>query len=173
MSPGLLAVNLNKKKHFDDLQGICNRSIHLLELRFHWSIQVDFMRHVIYVNRQSHVSNCHTSHRKGWSFAIATSCCCLESRSWSCDWGKLALRSIWAPSRAAHTQKTEHKEAQISGVDLPVIFHYHSYGAAFLLIVWIPLINKPAVLYFFYSQGPISRAVFILVLIPSSIYYRA
>ena len=50
MSPGLLAVNLNKKKRFDDLQGICNRSIHLLELRFHWSIQVDFMRHVIWMS---------------------------------------------------------------------------------------------------------------------------
>ncbi len=94
---------MNKMKYSDDLQGTCNRSIHLLELRFHWSIQVDFMRHVIYVNRQSHVSNCHTSHRRSWSFVIATSCCCLESRSWSCDWGKLALRSIWAPSRAEST----------------------------------------------------------------------
>ena len=38
---------MNKMKYSDDLQGTCNRSIHLLELRFHWSIQVDFMRHVI------------------------------------------------------------------------------------------------------------------------------
>ena len=51
---------MNKMKYSDDLQGTCNRNIHLLELRFHWSIQVDFMRHVIYVNRQSHVTNCHT-----------------------------------------------------------------------------------------------------------------
>ena len=99
---------MNKMKYSDDLQGTCNRSIHLLELRFHWSIQVDFMHHVIYVNRQSHVSNCHTSHRKGWSFVIATSCCCLESRSWSCDWGKLTLRSHWAPlgRTNAHTRNT-------------------------------------------------------------------
>ena len=53
------------------------------------------------VSRQSHVSNC--CHRRGWSFVIATKRCCLESRSWSCDWGKLALRSIWAPSRAEST----------------------------------------------------------------------
>ena len=41
-------------------KGPATRSIRLLELRFHWSIQVDFMHHVIYVNRQSHVINCYT-----------------------------------------------------------------------------------------------------------------
>ena len=41
---------MNKMKYSDDLQGTCNRSIHLLELRFHWSIQVDFMHHVIWMS---------------------------------------------------------------------------------------------------------------------------
>ena len=31
-------------------KGPATRSIHLLELRFHWSIQVDFMRHVIWMS---------------------------------------------------------------------------------------------------------------------------
>ena len=136
-------------------KGPATRSIHLLELRFHWSIQVDFMRHVIYVNRQSHVSNCHTSHRRSWSFVIATSCCCVESRSWSCDWGKLTLRSHWAPlgRTKAHTPGTQ-GSSNIRRIGLSCYFHYYAYGAAFLLIDWIPLINKPAVLYLFYYQGP-------------------
>ena len=41
---------MNKMKYSDDLQGTCNRSIHLLELRFHWSIQVDFKHHVIWLS---------------------------------------------------------------------------------------------------------------------------
>ena len=46
--------------------------------------------------------------RKLKTFVIATSCCCVESRSWSCDWGKLALRSHWAPlgRTNAHTRNT-------------------------------------------------------------------
>ena len=31
-------------------KGPATRSIHLLELRFHWSNQVDFMRHVIWMS---------------------------------------------------------------------------------------------------------------------------
>ena len=31
-------------------KGPATRSIRLLELRFHWSIQVDFMRHVIWMS---------------------------------------------------------------------------------------------------------------------------
>ena len=42
-------------------KGPATRSIHLLELRFHWSNQVDFMRHIILMSvAQSHVSNCCT-----------------------------------------------------------------------------------------------------------------
>ena len=107
----------------------------------------------------------------------ATSLLLHESRSWSLNQGKLTLRFQGPPlggrsQRRSHTQKHGTYGAHTPGW-LSCCCYYVSYGAAFLLIVWIPLINKPAVLYFFYSQGPISRAVFILVLIPSSIYYRA
>ena len=74
-----IGTSMNKMKYSDDLQGTCNRSIHLLEQRFHWSIQVDFMRHVIYVNRQSHVTNCHTGVEEVCHSNEV--CCCMDQEA--------------------------------------------------------------------------------------------
>ena len=60
-------------------KGPATRSIRLLELRFHWSIQVDFMHHVIYVNRQSHVSNCYTG-RVDVCHSNEV-CCCMDQEA--------------------------------------------------------------------------------------------
>ena len=77
------------------------------------------------------------------------------SRSWSLNQGKLTLRSHWAPlgQRRSHTQKHGTYGAHTSGW-LSCCCHYYSYGAAFLLIDWIPFtINNPAVLVLLLLSG--------------------
>ena len=53
----------------------------------------------------------------------------------------------------AHTPGTQ-GSSNIRQIGLSCYFHYYSYGAAFLLIDWIPLtINKPAVLVLLLLSG--------------------
>ena len=142
-------------------KGPATRSIHLLELRFHWSIQVDFMRHVIYVNRQSHVSNCCT----GVEYVCHSNeiCCCMdqEAEAW------IKVSSLWDPTephwgREERTHKnTEHTELTHQA-DCPAVVTMCHMGPPFCWLTRFRFqLTIPPFLYFFYSQGSKSSAAFI------------
>ena len=109
----------------------------------------------------------------------ATSLLLHESRSWSLNQGKLTLRFQGPPlggrsQRRSHTQKHGTYGAHTSGWLSCCCFSLEAYGAAILLIHRIPIeLTNPPFCTSFYSQGSISSAVFILVLVPSWIYHRA
>ena len=79
------------------------------------------------------------------------------SRSWSLNQGKLTLRSIepllGRANESTHISGTQ-GSSNIRQIGFSCYFHYYSYGAAFLLIDWIPLtINNPAVLVLLLLSG--------------------
>ena len=113
------------------------------------------MHHVIWMSVAKVTSV--TATRKLKTFVIATVLLLRGSKRRSLNQGKLTLRSIepllGRANESTHIPGTQ-GSSNIRQIGLSCYFHYYAYGAAFLLIDWIPLINKPAVLYLFYSQGP-------------------
>ena len=137
-----LDINMNQRKHSDDLQGNCNQ-----KYSFAWT--VISLEHSGGLHASCHL--CHTSvtvTRHTGRVDVCHSnefCCCMdqEAEAW------IKVSSLWDPKGPrwggrSHTQKHGTHGARTSGW-LSCCFHDDSYGAAFLLINWIPLINKPAV----------------------------
>ena len=119
------------------------------------------MRHVIYVSRQSHVSNCYTG---SWrSLSQQRSLLLRGSRSWSLNQGKLTLRSIephWGSEERTH-KNTEHTELTHQA-DCPAVVTMCHMGPPFCWLIGFRLqLTIPPFLYFFYSQGSKSSAAFI------------
>ena len=133
-------------------KGPATRSIHLLELRFHWSNQVDFMRHIIWMSvAQSHVINRYTG--GCWSLSQQRVCCCVDRKAEA--WIKVS--SLWDPNRPLLGEQNHiHGTQELIHIRLIVLLLFFTWGIWGCYFVdsqdsdWI---NEPAVLYFFLLSG--------------------
>ena len=110
-------------------KGSATRNIHLLELRFHWSNQVDFMRHVSWMSVVRVASV--TVTQEVLKFVIATRLLLRGSKSWSLNRGKLTLRSQRASIGGEEHTHTEHTELNPPGW-FTCCFHLSLMGPPFV-----------------------------------------